>query len=74
MHIEHESEAMLEEKLIKPAKKGIIDKSLIAKMKEKGSKTPEASLDYDRTEQVEFDFNKLGGKPSETENTSKTTT
>ncbi len=64
---EDECQEELEEKLIKPAKKGIIDKSLIAKMKEKGSKTPEASLDYDRTEQVEFDFNKLGGKPSETE-------
>ncbi len=37
------------------------------KMREKGTPSPEESLKYDRTEQVEFDFNKLGGKPSEAE-------
>lgn len=44
-----------------------IDKEKLLKMKEKGNENPEESLNYDRTEQVEFDFNKLGGKPSEEE-------
>lgn len=37
------------------------------KMKEQGSQDPDQNLNVDRTEQVEFDFNKLGGKPSEKE-------
>ncbi len=50
-------------------KKGKIklEKEKLIKMKEKGSINPEESLNYDKTEQVEFDFNKLGGKPSEQE-------
>jgi len=40
---------------------------MFAKMKEKGSKNTDEQLVVDRTEQVEFDFNKLGGKPSEEE-------
>ena len=37
------------------------------KLKEKGSSNVEDNLMLDKTEQVEFDFNKLGGKPSEAE-------
>ena len=40
-------------------------------MEEKGSKEPEKNLVVDKTEQVEFDFNKLGGKPSEEEQLGK---
>lgn len=35
------------------------------KLREKGSSNVEDNLMLDKTEQVEFDFNKLGGKPSE---------
>ena len=38
--------------------------NMLAKMKEKGSNKTDENLVYDKTEQVEFDFNKLGGKPS----------
>lgn len=44
-----------------------VSEEIKEKMQEKGSPNPEQSLKYDRTEQVEFDFNKLGGKPSEQE-------
>ena len=37
------------------------------KLREKGSSNVEDNLMLDKTEQVEFDFNKLGGKPSEAE-------
>ena len=37
------------------------------KLKEKGSSNVEDNLMLDKTEQVEFDFNKLGGKPSDSE-------
>ncbi len=37
------------------------------RLKEKGSSNVEDNLMLDKTEQVEFDFNKLGGKPSEAE-------
>ena len=37
------------------------------KLREKGSPNVDENLNVDRTEQVEFDFNKLGGKPSEAE-------
>ena len=37
------------------------------KMKEKTGKNVDDNLTLDRTEQVEFDFNKLGGKPSKQE-------
>ena len=40
---------------------------ILAKMKEKGVQNTEEQLVVDKTEQVEFDFNKLGGKPSEEE-------
>ncbi len=36
-------------------------------LKEKGSSNVEDNLMIDKTEQVEFDFNKLGGKPSDEE-------
>ena len=43
-------------------------KAMAAKMKEKGNpNSVEENLEVDKTEQVEFDFNKLGGKPSEKE-------
>ena len=45
--------------------------ALEAKMKEKGGKAPEENLVTDRTEQVEFDFNKLGGKPTPEEELGK---
>ena len=38
-----------------------------AKMEEKGSPNTEKNLRLANAEQLEFDFNKLGGKPSETE-------
>ena len=37
------------------------------KLKEPGSNNVDENLNIDKTEQVEFDFNKLGGKPSEAE-------
>lgn len=37
------------------------------KLREKGSSNVEENLELDKTEQVEFDFNKLGGKPTEAE-------
>ncbi len=37
------------------------------KLREPGSANVDENLNVDRTEQVEFDFNKLGGKPSEAE-------
>ena len=37
------------------------------KLREIGSSNVEENLQLDRTEQVEFDFNKLGGKPTEAE-------
>ena len=37
------------------------------KLREKGSSNVEDNLMLDKTEQVEFDFDKLGGKPSEAE-------
>lgn len=37
------------------------------KLREKGSSNVDENLNIDRTEQVEFDFNKLGGQPSEAE-------
>ncbi len=37
------------------------------KMKEKGNVNVESNLKVDKAEQIEFDFNKLGGKPSESE-------
>ena len=54
-----------EEKLNKRQlrRKALLEEKLI----EKGSKEPEKNLVFDKTEQVEFDFNKLGGKPSEQE-------
>lgn len=41
------------------------------KLKEAGSLNVDENLNVDRTEQVEFDFSKLGGKPSEAEIKSK---
>lgn len=60
-------EPNLEKAINKKKNKLLIDKEKLFKMKEKGNENPEESLNYDRTEQVEFDFNKLGGKPSEEE-------
>lgn len=37
------------------------------KLREQGSSNVDENLNIDRTEQVEFDFSKLGGKPSEAE-------
>ena len=37
------------------------------KMKEKGNENPDEVLRVDKSEQIEFDFNKLGGKPSQEE-------
>ncbi len=43
-------------------------KKLALRMKEKGNPdNVEENLTVDKTEQIEFDFNKLGGKPSEKE-------
>ena len=39
----------------------------LEKMAEKGSKNVDENIRVDKTEQVEFDFSKLGGKPSEQE-------
>ncbi|MBO5477560.1 MAG: DNA translocase FtsK 4TM domain-containing protein [Clostridia bacterium] len=39
----------------------------LEKLREPGSSNVDANLNIDKTEQVEFDFNKLGGKPSEEE-------
>ena len=43
----------------------ISEKKLEEKMKEKGNSGPLTNISSDKTEQVEFDFNKLGGKASE---------
>lgn len=45
--------------------------ALEEKMKEKGAVDTDKNLVFDKTEQVEFDFNKLGGKPSEAEEIGK---
>ncbi|MDO4282466.1 MAG: DNA translocase FtsK 4TM domain-containing protein [Clostridia bacterium] len=42
-------------------------KELAERMKEKGSLDPGEKLKTNNVEQIEFDFNKLGGKPSEAE-------
>ena len=42
-------------------------KELAKKLEEKGSNNVKEALNIDKTEQVEFDFEKLGGKLSETE-------
>lgn len=55
-----------EQELLEPIHSSFKPKWL-AKMKEKGSKQTEENLVVDKTEQVEFDFNKLGGKPTEQE-------
>ena len=39
----------------------------LEKLREPGSSNVDANLNIDKTEQIEFDFNKLGGKPSEEE-------
>lgn len=39
----------------------------LEKLREPGSSNVDANLNIDKTEQVEFDFNKLGGKPTEEE-------
>ena len=59
-----------EEKLTKRqrAKLEKEQKELALRMKEKGNpNNVEENLEVDKTEQIEFDFNKLGGKPSEKE-------
>lgn len=56
-----------EERLKKMQEGQTVDEMTLLKMKERGSKNPEESLNYDKAEQIEFDFNKLGGMPSETE-------
>jgi len=43
----------------------IAQRKLEDKMKEKGSSEPLKNINTDKTEQVEFDFNKLGGKTSD---------
>ncbi|MCX8074680.1 MAG: DNA translocase FtsK [Clostridia bacterium] len=49
-------------------KKALLAKmELDEKMKEKGSKNVEKNLKENLLDQIEFDFNKLGGKPSESE-------
>lgn len=63
---EPEEKLSLKEKRAR-AKSMKMEKEKQLKMKEKGSEKPEESLNFDKTEQVEFDFNKLGGKPSEAE-------
>ena len=50
-----------------PEERESLKAQILAKMREKGSKNTEEQLVVDRTEQVEFDFNKLGGKPTEEE-------
>ena len=50
-----------------PEERESLKAQILAKMREKGSKNTEEQLVVDRTEQVEFDFNKLGGQPSEEE-------
>ncbi len=42
-------------------------KEIAEKMKEEGSSDPENNLKTSNVEQIEFDFNKLGGKPTEAE-------
>lgn len=42
-------------------------KEIQNRMKEPGSSNTEKNLKLDKTEQIEFDFNKLGGKPNENE-------
>ena len=39
----------------------------LEKLREPGSSSVDENLNIDKTEQVEFDFNKLGGKPTEEE-------
>ena len=39
----------------------------LEKLREPGSSNVDANLNIDKTEQIEFDFNKLGGKPTEEE-------
>lgn len=46
-------------------------KQLEDKMKEKGSKDVLSSINTDKVEQIEFDFNKLGAKPSEEQSQAK---
>lgn len=43
------------------------ERELALAMQEKGSENADENLRLDRAEQVEFDFNKLGGQPSETD-------
>ena len=65
---DEDSEIIGDSKEEKLTKRQLRRKALLEeKMIEKGSKEPEKNLVFDKTEQVEFDFNKLGGKPSEQE-------
>lgn len=68
--VEDDEEIEEEPKLTKRqlAKLAKEEKEKALKMKEKGNpNNVEENLEIDKTEQVEFDFNKLGGKPSEKE-------
>ena len=67
---DEEYEDEKEEKLSKRqrAKLEKEQREIASRMKEKGNpNNVEENLEVDKTEQVEFDFNKLGGKPSEKE-------
>ena len=67
---EEEYEEIKEERLTKRqrAKLEKEQRELAARMKEKGNPNNVVeNLEVDKTEQVEFDFNKLGGRPSEKE-------
>ena len=63
----NEKNSSVLEKDNKEYKDTSIKQQIINKMREKGSDNTEENLVVDKTEQVEFDFNKLGGKPSEEE-------
>ena len=57
-----------DKKLTRKQRKQLEREALIKeKMKEKGNENPDEVLRVDKSEQIEFDFNKLGGKPSQEE-------
>lgn len=52
-------------------RKELKQKQIDAKMKEKGSNDVLSSINTDKVEQIEFDFNKLGGKPTDEQSQAK---
>lgn len=52
-------------------RQAILQKELDSKMQEKGNKDADKHLKADNLDQIEFDFNKLGGKPSEPDTQAK---